>query len=82
MKLNENGIGQFLHCKQCIQEVTTGKVGNSPRDYARLSVGWTKQGLQVWCNRHDCNVIHVDFEGMKHHADLTRQPLDYEEKMK
>lgn len=66
---NKLGILQYLHCKLCIGELPRGQ---SPESYARYSVGFTKQGVQVWCNRHNCNVFHVDFEGNRHPADLTR----------
>lgn len=71
---NTNEIKAFLHCSRCIQEWTEkapGTAGTSPAEYARLSVGWTQRGIQVWCERHDLNVIHVDFEGHKHKANLT-----------
>ncbi len=71
---NANGIAMFLHCGKCLVEVgaIAEREGSaSPRDYARLSVGWTAVGLQVWCNRHDANVLHVDFEGYQHPANLT-----------
>ena len=74
-------IEQFLHCKLCIDEIKAG-ASNSPRDYARYQVGWTKQGLQVWCIRHDRNVLHVDFEGISHPATMQRKPMDYEEELK
>jgi hypothetical protein len=74
-------IEQFLHCKLCIKEVMAG-ASDSPRDYSKYSVGWTKQGLQVWCNRHDRNMLHVDFEGIQHPATVKRKPMDYEEEMK
>ncbi|MEY9493800.1 hypothetical protein [Bradyrhizobium elkanii] len=67
---NVNEIGTFLHCGLCLHELPAG---TSPRDYAALEVGWTPQGLQVWCQRHDCNVLHVDFEGQKHPANTTRR---------
>lgn len=73
---NDNQIQAFLHCGLCVEEVKAEMaqyVHVSPRDYARLAVGWTPDGLQVWCNRHDCNVIHIDFEGKKHPADTTRK---------
>ena len=71
MKLsNDENIKQFMHCSLCITDGIPE--GESPQTWARLSVGWTKEGFQVWCNRHNCNVIHVDFEGIKHPADLTR----------
>ena len=57
-----NNITQFFHCKKCIEEMPNGV---SPKDYARLSVGWTKLGVQVFCVRHDINVVHIDFKGQK-----------------
>lgn len=62
-------IEAYFHCQKCIREAQI--VRTSPRDYARLSVGYTPIGLQVWCNRHECNVLHVDFEGQKHPANTT-----------
>jgi hypothetical protein len=71
---NENEIGAFLHCALCIEEFKAGKArGESPRSYARLEAGWTRRGLQVWCVRHEANVLHVDFEGQQHRANTTRK---------
>jgi hypothetical protein len=53
----------YLHCGRCLDERPDGE---SPRDWARLSVGYTPIGVQVWCNRHDLNVVHIDFEGHTH----------------
>ena len=62
-------IGAYMHCGRCLTEWQAGLAGGeSPASYSRLSVGWTRCGLQVWCQRHDCNVMHVDFEGRKHPA--------------
>ena len=55
-----NNITMFLHCKKCLQEKPPGI---SPRDYAQLEIGFTHPGFQVWCRRHEVNVIDVDFEG-------------------
>jgi hypothetical protein len=57
-----NQIGLYFHCKQCLMEKPRGV---SPKDWARLNAGWTKQGVQVWCTRHDLNVVHLDFLGQK-----------------
>jgi hypothetical protein len=58
-----------FHCARCVAEFQTQQpTGESPRTYARLSVGWTPRGLQVWCVRHNLNVLHVDFEGQRHPA--------------
>jgi hypothetical protein len=71
---NTNQIKMFLHCGKCLDELKAqaAREGSaSPRDYARLSVGWTPLGIQVWCNRHDLNVLHVDFEGFQHPGNTT-----------
>ena len=75
MTLNEKGIVSYLHCALCIDEWSKSDDAMSPSDYQNhmVEVGWTKEGLQVWCKRHDCNIIHVDFEGMRHRADTTRK---------
>ena len=67
---NENQISAFLHCGLCLQELPVGK---SAAEWASLEIGWTKQGLQVWCKRHDCNVMHINFEKAKHPANTTRK---------
>lgn len=57
-----NDIVTFFHCRQCLGELPEGV---SPREWAQLEVGWTKLGFQVWCRRHEINVIHTDFRGQK-----------------
>lgn len=52
----------YMHCRQCIEE-------NARSD---LEIGWTKKGLQVWCRRHDGNIVNIDFEGQKHPANTSR----------
>lgn len=70
---NENAIRAYMHCGLCLQELRDGKApGESPESYARLTVGSTDIGWQVWCVRHDCNVVHIDYEGHVHPANLTR----------
>lgn len=58
-------IGAFFHCKQCYAEWEKLEFSGSPAEYQRIEAGWTKVGFQVWCQRHDCNLIHIDFEGAK-----------------
>ena len=76
---NTKEIGMYLHCGLCVHDVMHGDMQGkvTPRNYARLSVGWTKQGLQVWCERHEVNVIHIHFEGATHFANLTRKPTPH-----
>jgi len=66
-------IKAFMHCAKCLREIPDGV---SPAEWARVNVGWTKLGLQVWCVRHDTNVVHIDFQGQKHPANV--RPTDSE----
>lgn len=71
---NTNGIVMFFHCANCMKAKPPCV---SPREWAQLEVGWTKQGLQVWCKRCEANVMHIHFEGKQHPANLTRaEPPD------
>tara|TARA_B100000212_G_C27179116_1_gene449518 strand:+ start:395 stop:610 length:216 start_codon:yes stop_codon:yes gene_type:complete len=56
-KKMENKIEMFIHCKKCVKE--RGEF-ISPRDYASLEFGYTKKGFQLWCVRHDENVLAID----------------------
>jgi len=80
---NLNKIVQFIHCGLCAMEWKNSKeisTKQSPRDYAQLECGWTKEGLQIWCKRHECNVMHIDFEGVQHKANTTRKLSNKEQK--
>ena len=57
-----------MHCQRCLNEWRNGVDENdeliepqSPKDYARLQIGIHPEGLQVWCNRHECNVAVISF---------------------
>lgn len=53
-------IQLYAHCSKCLDELRAGKSPtDSPMTYARLNVGQTAHGLQIWCVRHDCNVDHI-----------------------
>ena len=67
---NTNEIITYLHCALCIEELPDDE---SPKSYTMYEVGYTRQGIQVWCKRHDCNVIHIDFEGHKFPANTSRK---------
>jgi hypothetical protein len=60
-----NEILTYAHCGQCLDSLPKNE---SPASYARLSVGFTEIGLQIWCERHNMNVLSIDFEGKKHPA--------------
>lgn len=70
---NKLSISAYMHCSKCLEELPSDM---SPQQYAAFDIGWTRQGLQVWCYRHKANIIHVDFEGMKHPANLTCEEVD------
>ncbi len=60
-------IIQYLHCKKCFAEKPKGV---SPRDWADTEVGFTELGIQLWCKRHEINIVHIDFQGQQHPANL------------
>ena len=64
-----NEIEAFLHCNKCVEEKPDTI---SMREYSAYEVGWTPVGLQMWCKRHECNVMHIDFQGQKHPANTCR----------
>jgi len=69
-----NEIQSYLHCILCLNELPEGQ---SPGDYARIAVGYTELGIQIWCRRHDCNIMHMDFEGKSPFpANLNRRLFD------
>lgn len=71
----DNQIVMYLHCGLCIEDYKreAALMGSaSPAQMARLNVGWTPRGIQVWCAKHDCNVVNVDFEGARHPAVTMR----------
>lgn len=68
-RMNENNILMYLHCGKCVEE--NSKLKESPSQYSRIEAGWTEKGIQLWCARHECNMLHIDFEGHKHKADDT-----------
>ena len=72
---NTNKITTFLHCAKCINELQEKaqkkEIIASPKMYARYEVGYTPIGIQVWCLRHNCNILHMDLEGQKHPANVS-----------
>lgn len=72
---NTNQIEMYFVCKNCFPEKPADV---APRDWARINVGWTKLGFQVWCVRCDCNIVHIDFEGNQHPANITREAEPHE----
>lgn len=67
---DDNQIVFYHNCKLCFDELP---VGESLATYARYNTGWTQRGLQVWCVRHNANILNIDFEGCKHPAITSRK---------
>lgn len=64
-------IRRTIVCNRCVDDVAEGTAGDvSIREYSRLDVGLTDRGIQVWCQRHDINVAHIDFGGQRVEADF------------
>lgn len=67
---NTLSIQSYMHCGVCLAERPADQ---TPQQWAQLEVGWTVLGLQVWCKRHKVNVVHIDFQGRTHPANMTRK---------
>ena len=71
LEILQNGIEQNIICSKCETEFLLGSTDSrSLQDYSRLDIGFTSIGVQVWCRRHDANVVHIDFAGQKPTADF------------
>ena len=71
LEVLQNGIEQNIICLKCEAEFLLGSTDSrSLQDYSRLDIGFTSIGVQVWCRRHDVNVVHIDFAGQKPTADF------------
>lgn len=70
---NKLEIFSYCICSKCFEEWEATRPGVSPSEFGRLNVGFTPPpaGLQVWCVRHNVNVMHIDFQGQQHPADLS-----------
>lgn len=53
-----NEIDLYFHCATCLPEVPKGV---SPAEWSSQQAGWTKDGMQVWCNRCDKSIIKISF---------------------
>ena len=74
-RFGQNCINNFFVCRFCYEEKPRGI---STANYSRLHVGFTSKGLQVWCARHETNVIHLDFEGREIKGSDRVDPEDRE----
>lgn len=61
-------IISYVHCMACLKEMPRK---TSPEQFALLNIGFTNLGIQVWCRRHNLNIMHVDFQGITHPANFN-----------
>jgi hypothetical protein len=52
-----------IYCTYCKAELPKGVAIDR---WQWISVGLTPKGIQVWCNRHHANLLHIDFERHNH----------------
>lgn len=78
---SEKQIRAFYNCGLCVMEFKRLRAADdpsvrnmSPSEYMQQEVGSTAYGFQVWCRRHQVNVIHADFEGKKIAANMHVTP--------
>jgi len=57
---------EFYRCPMCMKELP---IGVSPRDYSHIEAGFSPRGFQVWCLRHERNIIHITFNEQYVNAD-------------
>ena len=52
------------NCRKCGYEFLDGKYGRnkSMQELARITVGTTKTGVQIWCVRHDILIANIDLQ--------------------
>ena len=66
-----NKITNQIVCSKCEIEFMKAETGRrSLQEYSILDVGFTNIGVQVWCRRHEVNVVHIDFDGNRLDADF------------
>ncbi|MEC8247000.1 MAG: hypothetical protein VYB91_00405 [Pseudomonadota bacterium] len=65
-------IDSYVACTKCVKEVADIEPKISLQDYAAIDVGFTNWGLQIWCRRHQVNIVHIDFGGAQLPADFRR----------
>ncbi len=54
-------IENYIHCDLCIEELNPG---DSPNQYKQLQIGFiTEGGIQVYCERHNKNVLTMRIGG-------------------
>ncbi len=48
----------YLHCSKCMSKLPKNK---SAKEYSRLEVARTPEGILIWCSRCDIEVAHFPY---------------------
>ena len=54
-----NEIQVYIHCRRCMEEKPSLM---SPKEFSKISIGKTPDGLQIWCDRHDEEIASFPFD--------------------
>ena len=66
-----NQIDEIIVCTKCSNEFNAGRTdAKSLLDYSKIDVGFTERGIQLWCQRHQINICHINFNGQKPEVDF------------
>ena len=66
-----NKIKEPIVCVKCSNEFLSGQTDSkSLQEYSKIDVGFTERGLQIWCQRHQLNICHINFDGKKLETDF------------
>jgi hypothetical protein len=52
-----------IRCERCVQEWSDDESLSSRipiSDFQMIEAGLTAKGIQVWCRRHQLNVVHIE----------------------
>lgn len=62
MAKDKPDIVSYIHCRECMFDWSQTDKSISPAEFQDNEVGFTSTGIQVWCRRHDKNVISLDIK--------------------
>ena len=66
-----NKIKEPIVCVKCSHEFLSGQTDSkSLQEYSKIDVVFTERGLQIWCQRHQLNICHINFDGKKLETDF------------
>ena len=54
-------IKEYFHCGSCLESGDE----KHEKESGSLAVGWTEEGIQVFCETCMLNVYDIDFDGQK-----------------